>query len=243
MVWSRYTREAYLDEGRLTWRDLPAESGDPTMLRSATDPFDGEGGLELLEGNVGRAIMKTSAVAPGHRVVEAPARVFSTQEDVVAAFRAGELDRDVVVVVGFQGPVANGMPELHQLTPSLSVLQDRGFHVALVTDGRMSGASGRIPAAIHVTPECAAGGPLARLRDGDVIRVDGNAGTLEAKVEPGELAAREPHVVDLAPHHAGLGRELFAVMRSQSAGAEEGAASFGWPGASAPTVVLEPAAP
>ena len=162
---------------------------------------------------------------------------------MLAAFRAGELDRDVVVVVATRVPSPTACPSCTRSPRRSGCSRTAGSTSRWSRTAGCAGASGAIPAAIHVTPECATGGPLASLRDGDVIRVDGNAGTLEAKVEPGELAAREPHVVDLAPHHAGLGRELFAVMRSQSAGAEEGAASFGWPGASAPTVVLEPAAP
>jgi phosphogluconate dehydratase len=178
--------------------------------------------LRTLEGNLGRAVIKISAVAPEHRVVEAPARVFHDQDDFLAAFKRGELDHDMVAVVRFQGPQANGMPELHSLTPSLSLLQDRGRKVALVTDGRMSGASGKVPAAIHLTPEATDGGPIARIRDGDVIRLDANAGRLEVKVD--NLMAREP--VQFVQPQYGLGRELFAPFRQLASPAEAGAGLF-----------------
>ena len=219
----RYTREPVLEEGRLVWRDGPAESGAPDILRPADRPFQPTGGLALLEGPLGRAVIKTSAVKPERLTVEAPARVFPDQEAVKAAFRAGELNRDVVVVVRFQGPQANGMPELHALTPLLGVLQDRGHRVALVTDGRMSGASGKVPAAIHVTPEAAAGGPLARVRDGDLIRLDAPAGRLELLLDPVALAAREPVVPDLSGNAHGCGRELFAAFRAGVGSADTGA--------------------
>ena len=225
----RYTEEPWLDQGRLAWRPAPAEPGDTGVLRPLAEPFQADGGLRLMHGNLGRAIFKASAVKPQHRLVLAPARVFNDQQALIAAFRAGELDRDVVVVVRFQGPRANGMPELHQLTPSLSVLQDRGHAVALVTDGRMSGASGKVPAAIHVTPEAAAGGPLARLRDGDLLRVDGVAGVLEAQVDAAEWAARAPATAEPEVADYGYGRELFASHRSLARGAEEGGVS--WAGA------------
>src|SRR3984885_1847707 len=175
-----YAQEPWLSAQGLAWRDAPTLSGDTSVLRPASDPFSPNGGLKLLRGNLGRAVIKTSAVADAHRVGEAPARIFNDQEGVLAAFKAGQLECDAVVVVRFQGPRANGMPELHQLTPALASLQDRGFHVALVTDGRMSGASGNVPAAIHVTPEALHGGPLARLRNGDVIRLDSHTGILQA---------------------------------------------------------------
>ncbi|MEJ8824936.1 dihydroxy-acid dehydratase, partial [Variovorax humicola] len=182
--------------------------------------------LKLLGGNLGRAVIKTSAVKPEHRVVQAPALVFDTQEAVMAAFDRGELRRDFVAVVRFQGPRANGMPELHKLTPLLGVLQDQGFRVALVTDGRMSGASGKVPAAIHVTPECLAGGPLARVRDGDMIVLDGERGLLEARVDAAEWQARQPALADLEESRHGMGRELFAAFRANALGAEEGAVTF-----------------
>jgi phosphogluconate dehydratase len=196
------------------------------MLRPVATPFSPDGGLKLLRGNLGRAVVKTSAVKSEHRVVEAPAVVFDTQEDMMAAFDRGELNHDLVAVVRYQGPRANGMPELHKLTPLMGVLQDRGFKVALVTDGRMSGASGKVPAAIHLTPECLAGGPLAKLRNGDVICVDTERGILEAQLSPEELAMREPAPVDLVAYQVGLGRELFDVFRANALGSEQGAMTY-----------------
>ena len=218
-----YAQEPWLSPEGLAWRDAPQISGDTTVLRPASDPFSKDGGLKLLRGNLGRAVIKTSAVAEAHRVVEAPAHIFNDQEGVLQAFRAKQLDCDAVVVVRYQGPRANGMPELHQLTPALASLQDRGFHVALVTDGRMSGASGNVPAAIHVTPEAIHGGPLARLRDGDVIRLDSHTGILEAKVTEATLHARTVEPVDLSANDTGMGRELFKLFRTYAAGAEQGA--------------------
>jgi phosphogluconate dehydratase len=218
-----YAKEPWLSPEGLAWRDAPKVSGDTSVLRPASDPFSKDGGLKLLRGNLGRAVIKTSAVAEAHRVVEAPARIFNDQEAVLKAFRAKELECDAVVVVRYQGPRANGMPELHQLTPALASLQDRGFHVALVTDGRMSGASGNVPAAIHVTPEALHGGPLARLRDGDVIRLDSHTGILEAKVTEATLHARTVEPVDLSANDNGMGRELFRLFRTYAAGAEQGA--------------------
>ncbi|MEJ8572978.1 phosphogluconate dehydratase [Microbaculum marinum] len=220
----RYTEEPMLENDALVWRGGAAGSGSENILRPASSPFQPTGGLRLLGGNLGRAVIKVSAVKPEHRVVEAPVRVFHDQESVKEAFRAGELDRDVIVVVRFQGPKANGMPELHSLTPSLGVALDRGHRIALVTDGRMSGASGKVPAAIHLSPEAADGGPIARLRDGDVIRLDAQAGILEAKVDAAEFAAREPARPDLSASHEGIGRELFAAFRAAVGPAETGAA-------------------
>jgi phosphogluconate dehydratase len=220
-----YTSEPFLADGKLVWKPAAAESLDPTMLRPVSDPFDREGGLRLLTGNLGRAVIKTSAVKPEHRVVEAPAIVFDSQEGFLAAFKAGQLDRDFIAVVRFQGPRANGMPELHSLTPSLSVLQDRGRRVALVTDGRMSGASGKVPAAIHLTPEATGGGPISRLRTGDLIRLDAERGTLEAMLDAEELAAR-PAAADPQAGETGFGRELFAHMRAVAQPAELGAGVF-----------------
>lgn len=217
-----------LRDGALVWT-VPAESGDPAVLRPAAAPFSPTGGLKLLQGNLGRAVIKTSAVPEDRHVIEAPARIFDSQEAMQAAFKAGELDRDVVVVVRFQGPRANGMPELHKLTPPLAVLQGKGFRVALVTDGRMSGASGKVPAAIHVTPEALAGGPLARLRDGDPVRVDGQAGTLAALVPEHEWQAREAATIDPALAEANghdLGRDLFGGLRRNVSGAEQGAVTW-----------------
>lgn len=219
-----YAEEPYLREGELAWRPAPLHSLDPDVLRGAAEPFDSEGGVRLLTGNLGRAIIKISAVAPEHRVVEAPAMVFHDQEDFLAAFKAGRLDRDHVAVIRFQGPRANGMPELHKLSPSLSVLQDRGFKVALLTDGRMSGASGKTPAALHLSPEADAGGPIARIEEGDIVRLDALKGVLEVQVEPAVFNARTP-----ARHtqpQAGLGRELFAAFRRNAASAEAGASLF-----------------
>ncbi len=221
----RYTREPFLEDGRLVWREGPERSLDEAILRPLDKPFSAEGGLRLMEGNLGRGVMKVSAVAPEHQVVEAPVRIFHDQASLAAAFKAGELERDLVAVVRFQGPRANGMPELHKLTPFLGVLQDRGFKVALVTDGRMSGASGKVPAAIHVSPEAISGGPLARLRDGDRVRVDGVSGELRVLVDDAEWQARS---LEPAPQdgNLGCGRELFAFMRNAMSSAEEGACSF-----------------
>ena len=224
----RYRQEPALVDGELVWRDGPRASLDTAVLRGVADPFARDGGLRVLSGNLGRAVIKVSAVKPEHRVVQAPARVFTSQSAFTEAFRAGELDRDVVVVLRNQGPQANGMPELHGLTPMLGVLMDRGHRVALVTDGRMSGASGKIPSAIHVSPEAAVGGPLARVRDGDVLRVDAELGTLEALVDPAELAGRE--LVDFPPSASawvGTGRELFGALRRSVGPADRGASVFG----------------
>lgn len=221
----RYTREPFLDGERLVWREGAIESLDESILRPAARPFSAEGGLRVMQGNLGRGVMKVSAVAPEHQVVEAEARVFHDQQALADAFKAGELDRDLVAVMRFQGPRSNGMPELHKMTPYLGVLQDRGFKVALVTDGRMSGASGKIAAAIHVCPEAIDGGPLARVRDGDRIRVDGRTGTLEVLVDAAEFAAREPARCDLEAN-VGTGRELFAFMRQAFSSAEQGASAF-----------------
>jgi phosphogluconate dehydratase len=214
---------------QIVWKDLPVQSPDPTVLRTAADPFSDTGGLKLLIGNLGRSVIKISAVPAGHHVVEAPARVFDGQEEFLAAFKAGELECDFVAVVRFQGPRANGMPELHRLTPPLGVLQGKGFHVALVTDGRMSGASGKIPAAIHVSPEVLADGPLGKVRDGDIIRLDADAGTLNALVDPAVWQERTG--ADLSEAHRrinshGLGRELFGGMRRNVLTAEEGAVTW-----------------
>ncbi len=212
--------------GALAWRQPAEASGDRDVLRPAGDPFAATGGLRVLGGALGRAVMKTSAVQPDRHVVEAPARVFDSQEALHAAFRAGTLDRDMVAVVRFQGPRANGMPELHKLMPPLGVLQDRGLRVALVTDGRLSGASGKVPAAIHVTPEAAEGGPIARLRDGDVMRVDAVSGRIEVRVDPAAWDLRPAAVHDRAAAAFGVGRELFAAFRAGVSAADRGAAVF-----------------
>jgi phosphogluconate dehydratase len=216
-----YALEPDLEEGALVWREAPAESRDESILRPVSAPFRADGGLRLVQGNLGRGTFKTSAVDPERWTIEAPARVFEDQAAVNAAFKAGELDRDVVVVVRFQGPRANGMPELHKLTPPLGVLQDKGFRVALVTDGRMSGASGKVPAAIHMTPEAHGGGPLARVLDGDMIRLCAKEGRIDVLVDAAEFAARAPA---LPPEDAdGTGRELFALFRQAADDAEQGA--------------------
>ena len=217
------------DGGGLAWTPVSATSGDCSIVRPVAEPFSPTGGLKLLQGNLGRAVIKISAVPDDRHVVEAPARVFHSQDALHHAFQAGELDRDVVVVVRFQGPQANGMPELHKLTPPLAVLQGKGFRVALVTDGRMSGASGKVPAAIHVSPEALAGGPLAKLRDGDLVRMDAEAGTLSALVDAAEWDARPNATLDDAQAEEnafGLGRELFGGMRRTVRSAEEGAITW-----------------
>ncbi len=221
-----YAEEPWLHGDKLAWRASPQTTGDPDVLRPIGEPFSSTGGLRLLTGNLGRAVIKVSAVKPEHRVVKAPAIVFNDQDDVLAAFKRGELERDFVAVVRYQGPRANGMPELHKLTPSLTVLQDRGFKVALVTDGRMSGASGKVPAAIHVTPEVLSGGELGRVRDGDEILVDGENGVLQALVDPDEWQQRSIEPIDLSASHWGLGRELFDGFRARADGAEQGALSI-----------------
>ncbi|TCK07497.1 phosphogluconate dehydratase [Marinobacterium mangrovicola] len=220
---TEYTREPYLDEGQLKWREGPAESLDKAVVASIAEPFSANGGLRLMGGNLGRSVMKVSAVKPEHRVVEAPAVVLHDQDELKPMFERGELDRDCVLVVRFQGPNAIGMPELHKLTPFLGTLQDRGFKVALVTDGRMSGASGKVPAAIHLTPEATQGGLIAKVRNGDLVRVDGEAGELTLLVDDAELASREQATADLGGSHFGMGRELFSGMRRLVSGAEEGA--------------------
>jgi phosphogluconate dehydratase len=221
-----YALEPWLDGADLAWRPAPESSGDLDVLRPVAEPFSSHGGLRLLTGNLGRAVIKTSAVKHEHHVVEAPALVFDDQEAVIAAFKAGKLARDFVAVVRFQGPRANGMPELHQLTPSLASLQSKGFQVALITDGRMSGASGSVPAAIHVTPECLSGGPLGKVRDGDLIRLDCHTGELQAKVDPDVWQQRELPEYDLTQSAHGCGRELFASLRRAAGDAEAGALSL-----------------
>ena len=217
-------QQPVLDGDALHWQPAPAQSLNPAMLRPVGEPFQPEGGLRLVQGNLGRGTIKISAVDRSRWTIEAPCRVFSDQNDVLKAFKAGELERDVIVVVRFQGPAANGMPELHKLTPSLGVLQDRGFRVALVTDGRMSGASGKVPAAIHVSPEAKKGGALALLKDGDVVRVCAESGELVALVDAAEWAARTPAAAP--PEAVGVGRELFAMMRHFADPAERGGSAM-----------------
>ncbi|TDM09902.1 MAG: hypothetical protein C4K60_07545 [Ideonella sp. MAG2] len=224
-----YGRKPCLDGAAVRWDDLPAASGDDSVVRTVAAPFSATGGLKLLTGNMGRSVIKVSAVPEDRHVVEAPAIVFDSQEALLAAFKAGALERDFVAVVRFQGPQANGMPELHKLTPPLAVLQGKGFKVALVTDGRMSGASGKVPAAIHVSPEALAGGPLAKVCNGDLVRLDAVAGTLQALVAADEWQARPLAQRDVAlaeSHTHGLGRELFAGLRRNVSTAETGACSW-----------------
>ncbi len=224
-----YARVPGLDGDALVWRDIPAASGDPTILRPVADPHAPDGGMRLLTGNLGRCVIKVSAVDEDRLTIEAPARIFSDQDSVIAAFKAGQLEQDVVVVVRFQGPRANGMPELHKLTPSLGVLQDRGFRVALLTDGRMSGASGKVPAAIHLSPEALPGadgksGSLAYLQDGDMVRICAHSGELTALVDPAIWATRTP--AKAPPPAQGVGRELFALFRHHADEAEKGGSAM-----------------
>jgi phosphogluconate dehydratase len=217
---SHYAKEPVMNDTGFGYRDGPKETHNDKILRPASDPFAPQGGLVQLSGNIGRGVIKISAVAEDRHVIEAPVRIFHEQHDCKAAFQAGELTEDTIVVVRFQGPKSNGMPELHSLTPTLSVLQDRGLKVALVTDGRMSGASGKVPAAIHVAPEAADGGPISLLRDGDIVRLDADKGTLECLTD---LSGREPAVADLSGNGNGVGRELFEVFRNQVGPSTDGA--------------------
>jgi phosphogluconate dehydratase len=223
-----YLQEPSLKEdGTLTWRECAKTSGDTTVLRGVADPFQATGGLNVLEGPLGRAVIKSSSIPADRYVIEAPARVFHSQEELHVAFKAGELNKDVIAVVRFQGPKANGMPELHRMTPPLAVLQDKGYRVALITDGRMSGASGKVPAAIHVTPEAADGGAIAKILDGDIIRIDATKGTLEILTDEAEFNARPLAVKDMSGNTAGTGRELFAAFRNLAGRADQGASIFG----------------
>ena len=223
-----YAVEPGLDaDAQLTWRPAADATGDEAVLRPVANPFQPTGGLRVLTGNLGRAVVKTSAVAPERHVIEAPARVFHSQEAFQQAFKAGSLTGDFVAVIRFQGPSANGMPELHKLMPPLGVLQDRGQKVALVTDGRLSGASGKVLSAIHVTPEAVHGGAIAKIEDGDMVRVDGVAGTLSVLVDEVELARRLPAQADLSASHDGVGRDLFGAFRGAVGAADHGASIFG----------------
>ncbi|MEH8020724.1 MULTISPECIES: phosphogluconate dehydratase [Rheinheimera] len=222
----RYTQQPVIQDGKLQWIEAPAQSLDFDVLTCVSKPFKSHGGLEVLSGNVGRGVIKTSALREGTEVVTAPAVVFSSQHELDAAFQAGDLNKDCIVVVRFQGPKACGMPELHKLTPPLGVLQDRGFKVALVTDGRMSGASGKVPAAIHVTPEALDGGNIARIQTGDMMTVDGLTGRLELLISDADLAAREAVTLSMQDNLHGMGREMFGALRSQLTGAEQGACSL-----------------
>jgi phosphogluconate dehydratase len=218
----RFAQEPWLDNGTLAWRAAPAVSGDESVLRPVSNPFSRDGGLKRLQGNLGRSVVKVSAVKPEHRRVHAPAVVVESQQALSDLYKQGALNRDFVAVVRFQGPQANGMPELHKLTPILGILQDQGFHVALVTDGRMSGASGKVPAAIHVSPEALQGGNIAKVRDGDMVLLDCEAGVLQLEVSDEELASRSASQPDLSGNEHGMGRELFALFRRNAGLAERG---------------------
>jgi phosphogluconate dehydratase len=222
-----YLQEPGLGEdGGLAWRDAATKSGDNTVLRGVAEPFQATGGLNVLEGPLGRAVIKSSAIPADRHVIEAPAVVFHSQEELHEAFKAGLLHKDCIAVVRFQGPKANGMPELHRMTPPLAVLQDLGYRVALITDGRMSGASGKVPAAIHVTPEAADGGAIAKIMDGDIIRIDATSGRLEILVDEKEFAIRPLAIKDLTNNEVGTGRELFAAFRNLAGRADQGASIF-----------------
>jgi len=217
------------EDNKLVWKDLPKESGNELIVRPAEHPFSKTGGLRLLKGNLGHSVIKISAVPEDRHIIEAPAIVFDAQEELLSAFDRGELEKDFIAVVRFQGPKANGMPELHKLTPPLAVLQNKGFMVAIVTDGRMSGASGKIPAAIHLSPEASAGGPLAKVRTGDIIRLNAKVGMVNALVDEDEWQEREAEGLSDEKRHAnehGIGRELFGGMRKNVLSAEEGAITW-----------------
>ncbi|GAB1440500.1 phosphogluconate dehydratase [Providencia sp.] len=223
---AQYTLEPWLNNGQLEWREGPKHSFDPDVIAEIDQPFSPHGGTKLLSGNLGRAMMKTSAVPEENQIIEAPAVVFNNQNDIAERFASGDLNRDCIIVVRFQGPSANGMPELHKLMPPLGVLMDKGYKVALVTDGRLSGASGKVPSAIHVTPEAYNNGLLAKVKDGDMIRVNAFTGELQLLVDDKELNARQPFQLDLSTQHNGCGRELFGALRRSLSGAEEGACSI-----------------
>lgn len=217
-----YTLEPSLTNEGLSWKSAPDVSGDTDILRPVANPFSSDGGLRLLTGNIGRGVIKVSAVKREHRVIEAPARVFEDQNDLLFAYNAGELNRDFIAVVRGQGPSANGMPELHKLTPSLGVLQDKGFKVALITDGRMSGASGKVPAAIHLGPESKKGGPISQIQDGDIIRLDSETGELNVVIDPSVFEARSKETGSKIDNVRGVGREMFSIFRNAVTGAEQG---------------------
>ncbi|AEG01293.1 phosphogluconate dehydratase [Methylomonas methanica] len=223
---AQYSQVPTLANGQLRWEPGPTQSLDPEIIASVEKPFATGGGLHVIHGNLGRGVTKVSAVAEKHQVVTAPAMVFDDQLDVVAAFKRGELEKDVIVVLRFQGPKANGMPELHKLTPIMGLLQDKGFHVALLTDGRMSGASGKVPSAIHMWPECIDGGPLAKVRDGDIIVLNTQTGEVNVQVDAAEFEARVAEPNHATGHHFGMGRELFGAMRAQASTAETGATNL-----------------
>jgi phosphogluconate dehydratase len=221
-----YGQEPRLVDDQLTWQPCPTESLDPEVLSSVKNPFASGGGLHVMHGNLGRGVSKVSAVKAEHQVVHAPALVFDDQDDVIAAFKRGELEKDFIIVLRFQGPKSNGMPELHKLTPAMGLLQDKGFKVALITDGRMSGASGKIPSAIHMCPECADGGPLAKVLNGDIINLNTQTGEVNVLVDETEFNARIPAVNSAKGHHYGMGRELFGGFRLGASSAETGASNL-----------------
>ncbi len=223
---AQYNQEPTLLDGQLSWQAGPEQALDNSVISSVAQPFAAGGGLHVMHGNLGRGVSKISAVAEQHQVVTAPAVVFDDQDDVVAAFKRGELEKDCIVVLRFQGPKANGMPELHKLTPPLGVLQDRGFKVALITDGRMSGASGKVPSAIHMCPECVDGGPLSKVRDGDVIVLNTQTGEVNVQVDQAEFDARVAVANSAKGHHVGMGRELFGAFRANASSAETGATNL-----------------
>jgi len=229
-VWGKglkhFTQRPHWENNKVQWSDINEVSGDPTVVATASKPFQADGGIRLLKGNLGRSVIKVSAVAEEHRVIEAPAMIFDSQQELQTAFEQGLMEKDVVAVVRFQGPQANGMPELHKMTPFLGILQDKGLKVALITDGRMSGASGKVPSAIHITPEAACGGPLAKLRDGDIVRLNAHTGEVAALVDEAEWQSRELVAYNPTGSQFGTGRELFGFMRGQVNGAEQGATVF-----------------
>jgi len=225
----QYTKLPQQKKGELVWKTLGSESGDDTVVRKGSNPFNETGGLKLLKGNLGRSVIKVSAVPEDRHIIEAPAMIFNSQEELLKAFDDGLLEKDFIAVVRFQGPMANGMPELHKLTPPLSVIQNQGFKVAIVTDGRMSGASGKIPAAIHLSPEAAAGGSIAKIKEGDVIRINAVVGSMNVLIDEDTWAERRPAILSEATkirNGHGIGRELFGNMRKNVLSAEEGAITW-----------------
>jgi phosphogluconate dehydratase len=221
-----YHSRPMMENDKLIWKPINQQSADPAVVTTTDKPFQADGGIRLLTGNIGRSVIKVSAVAEQHRVIEAPAMVFDDQLDLQPAFDSGLMNKDLIAVVRFQGPQANGMPELHKMTPFLGILQDKGFKVALVTDGRMSGASGKVPAAIHLTPEAVCGGNIAKIKNGDMLRLDASTGELLALVDDAEWQTRETAIRQSLNHRSGTGRELFGFMRNQVCGAEQGATVF-----------------
>jgi len=226
---SSYTKIPNVKKDQLSWSPAPKESSDETIIRKGDNPFSESGGLKLLKGNIGRSVIKVSAVPEDRHIIEAPAMIFDSQEELLKAFDDGHLEKDFIAVVRFQGPKANGMPELHKLTPPLSVIQNKGFKVAIVTDGRMSGASGKVPAAIHVSPEAAAGGAIGKIKEGDVIRINAVVGSMNVLIDEDTWTERRPVVLSESAktnNSHGIGRELFGNMRKNVLSAEEGAITW-----------------